>query len=270
MDTLVKIKKLLKKILPTRIFAGLHNFARNWVRPLIDKKAAVEIAYLKKFVARYGLIVTSGPFEGMKYVQRANGSVLLLKLVGCYEFVLHTFLNNDKSTSYDTIIDIGCAEGYYLIGLSLHHPEAKLIGYDTEPDALELLQELAKTNNIKNQLALFIKCEPKLLETQITQNTLLICDAEGFEHEILNPQNTKSLKDVQTIIVETHDHIISNTTQELITRFSDTHTAEELQYSKADKTNYPFLSEITKEADLDLLLDEREIENQTVLILSRK
>jgi hypothetical protein len=59
----------------------------------------------------------------MAYIPQAVGSALIPKLLGCYEAELHGVIACALNTTYDTIIDIGCAEGYYAVGLALHFPD---------------------------------------------------------------------------------------------------------------------------------------------------
>jgi hypothetical protein len=61
-------------------------------------------------------IVHYGPFQSMKYIEHANGNQLLPKILGSYEQPIQDWLWNAISKQYETIIDIGCAEGYYAVG----------------------------------------------------------------------------------------------------------------------------------------------------------
>lgn len=61
--------------------------------------------------------IYSGPFRGMKYLRASTGSVILPKLIGTYENELHFVFNEIRGNNYDQFIDVGAAEGYYVVGL---------------------------------------------------------------------------------------------------------------------------------------------------------
>ena len=64
------------------------------------------------------LTVKNGPMAGLKYPSFSSfGSSIFPKLVGTYENELAPIINKLNATQYKLIIDIGCAEGYYAIGL---------------------------------------------------------------------------------------------------------------------------------------------------------
>lgn len=60
-------------------------------------------------------VVKSGPFAGLRYPSITSyGSAIYPKLIGTYESELFCDINNLMKDTYDSIIDIGFAEGYYL------------------------------------------------------------------------------------------------------------------------------------------------------------
>ena len=73
------------------------------------------------------LIVRNGPFAGMRYpgVQSVC-STIVPKLIGCYEKELHSVIELICSQQYNSVVDIGCAEGYYAVGLAMRLQNAQL------------------------------------------------------------------------------------------------------------------------------------------------
>jgi hypothetical protein len=68
----------------------------------------------RRFQKEFGDIVQSGPFKGMEILPEsswADGD-RLPKLLGSYESELHRWISQIPTRHYDTILDIGCAEGY--------------------------------------------------------------------------------------------------------------------------------------------------------------
>ena len=64
-------------------------------------------------VKKYGLQVRGGPFKGMNYIQIPPYRALPGKLLGFYEQELIPAVEETLKRSYDMIINVGSAEGYY-------------------------------------------------------------------------------------------------------------------------------------------------------------
>jgi len=265
----VKIKLALKKVLPYYLFARIVGLWRHTLAPLFTHETLIA-KYYDTFVVKYGLIVQGGPFKGMDYIDESAGSVLFHKLVGYYEEILHDTINSLRNKKIDTIIDIGCAEGYYLAGLGREFKEATLVGYDTDEHALGLTRQLIEKNHLPNHLILKTACTPKKLNEQITNNTIIICDAEGFEAEILDPVKIPALAKVAHYIIETHEFVVPDVIAKLTERFAPTHNITPITFKLADVAKYPFLQTITNQTDLYYLRRERGEQEQVWLILEKK
>jgi hypothetical protein len=85
---------------------------------------------------------------------------------------------------------------------------------------LENLRDINKLYNI----IINSECSHECLNHKSDYNTLIFCDFEGFEKELLDPIRVPNLKFVD-IIVDAHDCYVPNVTEELIKRFYLTHTA---------------------------------------------
>lgn len=236
----------------------------------MSKRRRLQKRYVAKYISQNGLQVSNGPFAGLLYVSQAAGSSLLNKLIGCYEEPLHSYLEKIKLDSYDTIVDIGCAEGYYLIGLGISFPHAHLVGFDSNSQALKLASLLAEKNNIGGRLQLKRTCTFETLEKSIVGETLLICDAEGFETEILNPILSPKLAQIKTIIVETHDHKKPGASDTVKNRFQSTHIIETITLTPANPDHYDFLRTQVDPAHLIHILKERTTKDQKMLVLNKK
>lgn len=265
----VKCKLFLKKILPVSIFRFLIKTWRTYFSRFFNDDGA-DSRYYDLYISQFGLTVTGGPFTGLKYIPESAGSVLLLKLIGCYEEVLHKTIEKNKRNSYDTIIDIGCAEGYYLIGFGKNNPQAKLVGYDIDTHALQLTKMLAEHNDLGNKLVLEKTCTPEKLGSDIQGNTLLICDAEGFEKTILNLELCPELKKVSDYIIETHEFAAPGVVATLSDRLKQTHNIELITFATAKASKYPFITDIKNKKHLYHLLRERGEQEQQWIIAYKK
>lgn len=265
----VRAKNLIKKVLPVAVFKIVQSTWRHTFSRMIDQTKTVS-RYTDDFISKHGYSILGGPFKGLQYVHEAAGSNYLAKLVGSYEEVLHPFIEASKGRKYSTIIDIGCAEGYYLIGLGKFSPSSRLVGYDIDKKALALTRELYEINHLTNELMLVERCTPEDLTSRIDDNALLICDAEGFENVALDVATTPRLKNIKTFIIELHDFAVPGIKDILIDRFKETHAVEVVRFRNADASKYPYYAAIKSKSDLYTILRERGEQEQEWLILEKK
>lgn len=174
--------------------------------------------------------VQYGPFTGMKIIPKfcwGDGD-LGGKLLGLYENELFEIIENVIEDNPDLIINYGCAEGFYGIGLALRLPNTKVISLDIEPKALDIAKENAEENNVKN-IEFSRECNHEYLENILSQyqKPFIIMDCEGAEDVILDPYKIPSLEKTN-ILVETHDCLYPGITSRLIDKFEATHDLGEI------------------------------------------
>ncbi len=171
--------------------------------------------------------ILNGPFKGIKYIDiEITEASLLPKIVGCYERQLHPIIQRPSFEKYKQIIDIGCAEGYYALGLAKKLPGAKVFAYDINVADLEKLHALAKHNGITN-IDTFEKFDDnELKKFDLNNKTLIFCDCEGYEFELFNTKTIDNLKNVD-LIIEVHDFNVEKiNAKKLFDLFSKTHDIE--------------------------------------------
>src|SRR6185312_11284308 len=81
------------------------------------------ISLANTYLAREGSVIYGGLFEGMKYLERPSQGMLLTRLLGVYEAELHPYFTAFVEEGLEVIIDVGCAEGYYAVGLARLAPD---------------------------------------------------------------------------------------------------------------------------------------------------
>jgi hypothetical protein len=183
---------LLSKVLAWR--ARLR--CEQMYSPLADKVRA-------KLYGAKPVEVLNGPFKGLKFVGQSNLGPIIPKWVGTYESqlqpVIASIVNSDN---YETIIDLGAAEGYYSVGLAWRLPRARLFSYDIDPLARRIQRDLAHANGVTN-LSINGRCSHEELTRRIHGRTLVISDIEGSEYELLNPRSCTALTRAD-ILLELH------------------------------------------------------------------
>ncbi len=269
-------EKTLKKFAPTFLFNAIRFIWRKTILRLVIsmclyESRRIDSIYTRKFLAEFGYNVIGGPFKGLRYVEESAGnSSYILKLIGIYEEILHRTIESAIKRNYTTIIDIGCAEGYYLVGLGCSIKNATLVGYDIDRKALSLTKKLYSMNNLSNNILLLDDCSPSDLNQRIDDHTFLLCDAEGFEYEILDPICVPSLSRVETFVIELHDFVVPHVKESLVERFKKTHNIEVITFKNGDPENYLFLKWIKNKKHVCTLLLERYVQDQQWLIMERK
>ncbi|MBF0239175.1 MAG: methyltransferase domain-containing protein [SAR324 cluster bacterium] len=199
--------------------------------------------------------ILDGPFRGMKYGEKSVGGALLPKLIGSYEKELSNLVNSFVSKNYDNVVDIGSAEGYYVVGLARMLKDAKIIAFDIDPEAHRLCYENAVKNNVADKITFKNYCSAEELSEVIQKKTLVICDCEGFEAEILNPVEVSKLEQCD-ILVELHDFIVPGVTELIKNRFKDTHRITLISEETRPPDDLPIL-ETLKSHEKSIALSEK-------------
>jgi hypothetical protein len=180
-----------------------------------------------EYVARNGLEVSRGPFAGMRYLEgleRSSGD-LVAKLVGSYEHELHPAIEEWISAGLTHVIDVGCAEGYYAVGLARAIPRLRMHAFDIDPSARARCAALAELNGVEDRMRLHGECSPESLAAFPAQAVALLSDCEGAERELLDPLRAPRLRG-WPILVELHDFIDPHITETITARFGESHTIE--------------------------------------------
>lgn len=174
------------------------------------------------YVARHGVTVFQGPFAGMTYLDQSTEGALVARLLGCYEAELHPHLAAIAGEGLDCVIDVGCAEGYYAVGLARLLPAITVHAHDISDVAREACADLAARNGVTDRVIIGGEFKPQDFEAFAGQRVLVLVDAEGAELDVLRPDLSPALANMK-LVVETHDVFRPGALQTLIERFSPTH-----------------------------------------------
>jgi hypothetical protein len=181
-------------------------------------------------VAREGTVVQSGPFAGMDYVQNAAEGCLLPRLLGSYESELHPTVEGFAAAGLDAIIDIGCAEGYYAVGMARLAPATTVYAHDIDPVAQAACAALAAKNGVADRVEVGGIFNGEDFAAFEGRKVLVLMDAEGAEDDLLKPADWPALAHMN-LIVETHNMYRPGVTARLIERFSPTHAIEVIDHA---------------------------------------
>lgn len=169
-----------------------------------------------------GTLVMEGPLKGMDCLEQSAEGCHIAKLLGCYEQPLHFAIEEAIAAEYPQILNIGCAEGYYAVGMARRMPHTRVHAFDLNANAREVCAELAQKNGVTGQVTIGELFQPQDFDTYADQKTLVVCDIEGAERNLLDPAQAPALLTMD-LIVESHDCLEPGMTQLLLKRFSATH-----------------------------------------------
>lgn len=201
-------------------------------------------------LAQEGLHIRSGPFAGMDYVVNAAEGAYLPRLLGIYERELYPDLLAFAAGGLDQVIDIGCAEGYYAVGLARLMPEVVVNAYDIDETARRRCGLLAEANNVADRVIIRGEFKGDDFAGFSRERVLVFIDAEGFEDDILRPDLYPALAGFN-IIAETHPLVRPGVTERLIGRFSATHDIKRFDQG-IEKADMP--AQLANNSHLEMML----------------
>lgn len=222
-----------------RLENALRHLAK-WRSALLDNT----------LTAKDGRTVRSGPFKGMLYDIRATEGAAPARRLGCYEATLAPILEEVITRAYPRILDIGCAEGYYAVGLARRCRNTKVMAHDTNPAARAACATLAKLNRVKSRITIGETVTHTDFQRCQTTKTFVLCDIEGAEATLLDPEKAPDLR-FADILVEVHDCFTPGLSEVLEARFAATHTVRRIDRG-VDMTALPAWME--QLSDLDRLI----------------
>ncbi len=222
------------------------------IQPIIDKATTLFS----------DLVVKNGPFKGLKYPEfLATGSAIFPKLVGSYERELHPLVEELIKNNYSQLIDVGCAEGFYAVGLALKSPKTEVFAYDTDPVSRKACLAMAKLNKVDERVAIGSTCTAETLKNfPFKGKTLIISDCEGYEKQLLTRENIQQLKECD-LLIEIHDFVDKHTSTYIKELFTKTHSLKVIDslsdHLKVMRYEYPELSDLDYKHKFTILAEGR-------------
>jgi SAM-dependent methyltransferase len=210
----------------------------------------------------------------MKYPESNSvGSGLYPKLLGSYEREIEAVLERICSTEYTEIVDIGCAEGYYTVGLAMRIKTAKVFAYDINEEAIRLCTKMARINNVSDRLVTGSFCDLDILKSiPLTKKALIISDCEGYEKELFTKESATILAP-HDLLIEVHDLIDIEISSYIRKNFEATHEIEVYQsiddINKARQYDYEELKGFDLSARKLILAEKRKATMEWFYLRSR-
>lgn len=220
------------------------------------------------YVSKHGAAISKGPFAGLVYPDHSvSARNLIPKLIGSYEAEIQPWVERICRRPYSTVLDIGCADGYYAAGFAMRMPDTSVIAFDPDPWARRATQTLADQNGLQNvRLERF--CSPEWLATHLRPQSLIFSDCEGYEEVLFLSSQSPPMADCD-LLIETHERAVPGIVDRLHQRFTRTHDIETITYDHRDAALYETLAMFPEE-QRSQLIDEGRGGPQKVLFVQQR
>lgn len=205
-------------------FPGNDKFLREYGKCHSVRLALLEcdeIMLRRLIVANEGYIVPCGPFSGMSFESCAHHFSAAMML-GTYEMELWPHIEAAIERDYDAFVNIGCSYGYYAVGLARRTSGTRIVACDADPQAREICARLAAENGVTHNMVITDRFDGKNFEDYATHKTLILCDIEGTERDLMDPAKFTALKTLD-LIVELHDVYDPSISKTILSRFNQSH-----------------------------------------------
>jgi hypothetical protein len=188
-----------------------------------------------------------GPFRGMILPDRASwgDGDAVAKLCGTYEENLHAAIERAMGRIPSLIVNIGCADGYYAVGIARIAPSATVHAFDTDAHAREICTLAAKLNGVGDRIIVGGECSAAMVSKLASEadRVLVVMDCEGAEGELLEPTHAGRLENCD-ILAELHSDADRDIVDSLTERFALSHEVERIAQGGRDPNRVAALMEL--------------------------
>ncbi len=199
--------------------------------------------------------VQAGPFQGMKLAPQPESYFLRKEfqygwvahqLLGCLEEELHPSIEYAIQRAPEVVVNVGCGEGYYAIGMAKRLPHAEIYAFDSSARARELCTLAAEENGVADRVHIKGTCDEKklLAFARSGKKLFLFIDCEGDELTLLTPRCIEALRHAD-IIVECHDFQNPLITPTLLELLIKSHRVDFIQEGPRNPSAMPLLKDFS-------------------------
>ena len=165
----------------------------------------------RRIYAELGGEVRYGPFKGLRLEDGSHISdgPLALKVLGLYEQEL---LDEITARPVQTLVNMGGADGYYSVGMLRADLAERSIAFEMDPAGRETIARNAKANGVADRITVLEKATEdwaaRVLELDVDPaRTLVLCDIEGMEFELITPEAVAALPGA-SYMIELHHALV--------------------------------------------------------------
>jgi len=206
-------------------------------------------------------LVRHGPFAGMHF---PSVSTLPSRLLGTYESEIHPVIETAINRQPDVLVDVGCAEGYYAIGMARRLPQTQVFAFDINVHAQAICRKMALANGVSERVTLEGECNLARLQTLLltAQRPLIISDCEGYEINLFVPGRMDIFARAD-VLVELHEYVDPQIPIKICRAFEQTHEVTLVQsiddFAKPFNDHTPELAALPYGQRYDVLAEKRKM-----------
>jgi hypothetical protein len=228
------IKDVAYAIAPDSTLKMLSIRSRRIIERQARELGLDELA--RRISRKTGRRVAKGPFCGMVLDYERLPVHGAPKFLGTYEQELQAAVERLIARVPATVLNIGCAEGYYAVGFAVRLPAARIIVADADPRAEGATLANAALNGVRDRMAAIGIIHPGEFGTCLEPGALLVMDCEGAEFTLLNPNDDPILLRTD-ILVEVHPGF--GDVNEIVHRFSHSHAITRIEPTERTLADIP-------------------------------
>jgi hypothetical protein len=163
------------------------------------------------------------------------------KLLGIFERELYEAVERLIALAPRTIVNIGAADGWFAVGLARRLPDCQVAAFDINEERMRQLRQIADLNGVADRVRVEAReCLHRDLQELLDDRAAVVCDCDGCEGSLLDPELAPSLRQVP-LIVESHDLLVEGTTERLMAAFQATHEIESVSTEPRFIDDFPQL-----------------------------
>jgi hypothetical protein len=224
---------------------------RRYTARLRAREGVTDLA--RRFIERHGDAVLGGPFEGMRH-PLSEVHMPIAKLLGCYEMEIHDAVDEAIRSTPRSIIDLGCAEGYYAVGFAVRGRRTRVHAFDLSKTARESCRGLASINGVTDRVSIGGRATARELRKLPLEGSVVLCDIDGPEIDVFDDDVVRALRST-FVIIEMHPIASPGVEETLVARFERSHSTEIVFPARRDPDAFPELRGFS-EAERTLAVDE--------------
>lgn len=245
------LRSLLRQRAPKSLLAAR---ARRRRRRLRRELGVTSIG--ARLAERHGTTVLRGTFAGLQYPPKRASRVddLVAKLIGAYECELSDALAAAIVREPASVVNIGCGDGYYAVGMARRLPGAVVHAFDTDRGARSLCRRVATLNGVADRVRVEGECTPARLCVLDLDRSFVLSDCEGAELELFAGEVLGRLR-TASLVIELHPRPDLDVEEVFVARFGATHEIELVRSRPRRPEEYPELSALSP-GEAGLALDE--------------
>jgi len=207
--------------------------------------------------------VRGGLFEGISLVNQSNWNeaYLLTMYLGQYERQIQNEIEALLDIDFANVIIIGCAEGFFTMGLAKVFPKATIVSVDIDPNTLAICRQNAEINGYTDRCEFLSAADQGVLASYLDNGkpNLVFSDCEGYEFTLLTKDFVEKYPQT-SYVCEIHDfndrgEIIAGKKDALADAFAGTHEVKVFSGEPRDPREGTMLDDFTS-SEQWLALDE--------------